>query len=187
MTTLNDNRSARSLTEDGDPTLYSDYYLEKASLGACSRSPNKSVREGKIGFNSQVARCVDAAFEDRSPMRGPGTYDFHHLYGCGIMRDARQSGTTAFNNKSPLLGYIRQIDTPGVGEYEPEMVEGNGGFSNQGSSSFAGNTARCAEAIASAGTAGPETYEQDHHSIARILETKRNPNLPPFDVSSRRL
>lgn len=188
MTKMNDDRSAQSMTEDSDPTLYSDYYLDKASLGACSRSANKSVREGRIGFNSQVPRCVDAGFEDRSPLRGPGTYDFHHLYGCGIMHGARQDSTTAFSNKAPLLGYIRQVDTPGVGDYGLEELHARtGSFSNQGWSSFAGNSARCADHIQTAGTAGPESYDQDHKSIVRMLEAKQNLRLPPFAVSSRRL
>jgi len=188
MTKLNDDRSAPSLTEDGDPGAYSDYHLEKASLGACnSHISNKSVREGQIGFNSRVARCVDASFDDRSGARGPGHYDFHHMYGCGVsLKSPSKSGTSAFTNKAPLLGYLREIHTPGSGDYRPEPIE-RSSDSKLGSSAFAGNTARCAASLESTCGPGPETYEQDHRSLTRQLHDRLNPNLPPFGVSSRRI
>lgn len=185
MSKLNEDRSAQSLTEDGDPTLYSDYHLEKMSLGKI-HTYNKLVSAGTIPFGTNTGR-TDADFEDRSPLRGPGSYDYHHLYGCGVMHGVGGKGTTAFTNSAPLLGFHRNIETPGAGAYEPKTIHGNGGFSNQGTSSFTGNTARCAEHITSAGTAGPETYDLDHQSIARAIVAKINPRLPPFDVSSRRL
>lgn len=187
MTNLHDDRSSPSLTSEGDPTAYSDYHLEKASLGACSRqSSNSKVREGQIGFNSKVARCVDASFDDRTPLRGPGSYNYHHLYGCAMDPGATKSGTTAFTNTAPLCGYVRKIDTPGAGDYRPEPAEGNS-YSKLGTSAFAGNSARCASQIATAGQVGPESYDQDHHSITRMLASKRNPRLPPFNASGARL
>ena len=72
MTSLHDDRSAPNMTEvTVDPTHYSDYYLQKESVGACSKaSPNVLIRDGKLGFSSNIPRCVDAQFEDRSPLRG---------------------------------------------------------------------------------------------------------------------
>lgn len=191
MTTLNDDRSAPMMTEDGDPTAYSDYHLDKASMGSCSHQmSNRHVREGRIGFGSRVARCVDASFEDNSAeakTRGPGSYNFDHLYSCGVQRGSTQSGTTAFTNKAPLCGYVRKSDTPGVGEYRPGRVERTSD-SKLGSSAFADSTARCASGLlAGAIGPGPETYEQDHKSLSYILENQHNPRLPPFGVSSRRI
>lgn len=191
MTNLDDDRSAPSLTGDGDPTAYSDYHLERASLGACSQQiSNRQVRQGRIGFGSRVARCVDASFEDNSEaakLRGPGAYNSEHLYSCGSMHGAAtQSGTTAFTNKAPLCGYVRKIDTPGVGDYRPERIE-TCSDSKLGSSSFAGTTARCSTDPASSGVGpGPESYELDQHTISRLLD-KSNSLLPPFGVSSRRI
>ena len=141
LTSLADDRSAKSLTEDGDPTLYSDYHLKKASLGT-ETSVNRRVREGKIAFNSNSARCGSSDYGEQTPMRGPGTYDHSHLYRTGVVKSAARAGTTAFTNKAPLLGYIRKNDTPGAGAYNPQRLDGGMGFSYSklGSCSFAGNS-----------------------------------------------
>ena len=192
MTSLHDDRSAPNMTEvTVDPTHYSDYYLQKESVGACSKaSPNVLIRDGKLGFSSNIPRCVDAQFEDRSPLRGPGTYDYYKLYGCGVTIGAAASnkGTTAFTNAAPLLGYIRNTDTPGAGEYDVKKKEAKEyTYSNKGSSAFAGTTARCGGGIPTCSAVGPEKYVLDHHSIERRLEAEKNPRLPPFGSSSRRL
>jgi hypothetical protein len=190
MSSADADRSApKLLFQHGvDPTAYSDYYLINASTGS-QTSANKKVREGGIGFNSNVARCVDAAFEDRSGARGPGTYDYSHMYATsqnsGRARAGR--GTTAFTSKVPLCGHVRKIDTPGAGEYSPELVKERGfSYSKAGSSAFAGNTARCASSIMPDGTAGPETYDLSGSSIT-AMASKKNPKSPPFGTSSRRL
>lgn len=196
MTRLDDDRSAPNMTYAAvDPTAYSDYYLDKDSVGACSKSSsNAQVRDGKIGFNSNVARCVDSTLTlgEKSDKRGPGTYNFDHLYNCGASdkpMSERKSGTTAFTSTAPLLGYVRTIDTPGSGDYHPEKMSYRGNsYSKLGGSAFVGNTARCAEVIqSSSGNLGPETYDQDHASLTRQLEAKHNPRLPPFATSQRRL
>ena len=187
LTNLTNDRSAPNFGANGDPTLYADYHLQKASLGN-QKSVNRRVRDGKIAFNSNSARCSHAGFEDNSPFRGPGTYSYAHLYSTAAEKSPTK-GTNAFTNRTPLLGYIRKIDTPGAGEYDPQRLDGAMGFSYSalGSCSFAGNTARCAEGFTPAGSAGPETYQQDQHSISRMVAAKKNPRAPPFGSSSRRL
>ena len=63
----------------------------------------------------------------------------------------------------------------------------DGSYSKLGSYSFASNTERCASAIVSAGTAGPETYDQAQHSITRMLAGNVNPRSPPFGTGQRRM
>ena len=175
--------------ETPDPTHYSDYHLEKASLGS-AKSANKYVREGKIAFDSNGPRCGDSSFEDRSPLRGPGHYDYSHIYESSVSKTNKNKGTTAFTNKAPLLGYMRKIDTPGVGEYDPKRMDHGTGnsYSNVGTSAFAGNTARCAEAgAAPAGTAGPETYDLEGSSLSRRAAAMVNPRAPPFGTGGRRI
>ena len=187
MTSMHDDRSAPRLTEDGDPTLYSDYYLQRLSVGS-HQSSNRRVREGRVAFNSDDSRCGHASFEDRSGLRGPGSYDYSHLYETSVDSSAAKagSGTTAFTSKAPLLGYIRKIDTPGAGEYDPRRDAGKASESAQGSAAFAGSTARCAEPLGTPGTAGPGTYDQGQHSIARTFSASESEHVPPFGSSSRR-
>ena len=188
MSKLNDDRSAPSFTEEGDPTAYSDYALDKASMTASSRQTwNRRVQSGSIGFNTNVARCVGTGFEESTPP--PGSYDFHHLYGCGetVQKASTGSGTASFTSQAPLRGYIRKIDTPEPGAYDPELLSG-GTLSKLGSSAFAGNLARCASLVDDTpATLGPTTYQVDNHSIERKVSTRSNSLLPPFDSSSRRL
>ena len=189
MTSGSNDRSAPRMTmETPDPAHYSDYHLEKASLGS-AKSANKHVRDGKIAFDSNGPRCGDSSFEDRSPLRGPGHYDYSHLYESSVSKANKNKGTTAFTNKAPLLGYMRKIDTPGVGEYDPKRMDhGNGNsYSKVGTSAFAGNTARCAEAAASAGTAGPETYDLEGSSLSRRAAAMVNPRAPPFGSGGARI
>merc|ERR1712167_567199 len=109
-----------------DPGTYSDYYLEQDSTGN-HRTTNKRVKEGRLAFNGDGPRCVNACFEDMSGERGPGTYDYYHMYGTGAPAGpggrgvVAHKGTNAFTNKVPLCGYIRKIDTPGVGAYSPGL------------------------------------------------------------------
>ena len=190
------DRSAKSLTEDGDPTLYSDYYLINASTST-QKSRNTRVQNGKISFMSDMPRCDDPAFEDRSGARGPGTYDFHCSNlaawekGVSGRKATRTTGTTAFTNKAPLLGYIRKIDTPDAGEYDPEKIAYRGcSYSKAGSCSFVGNTPRCASDIVARDAvtgAGPESYDLSGRSITAMIAAKKNPRSPPFGSSSKRL
>ena len=188
------DRSAPTLTEDGvpDPGFYSDYFLEKVSTGS-QVSANKKIRDSALGFNSDVARCVDSGFEDRSGLRGPGAYDFYHLYGTAVdggrAKDTTTRGTTAFTKSAPRCGYVRKMETPGAGNYEPinpRLARGST-QSKLGSSAFAGNTARCAAELMSEGSAGPETYDLSQMTMSNSLAARANPRSPPFGGSSRRI
>ena len=44
----------------------------------------------------------------------------------------KNRGTTAFTNKAPLLGYMRKIDTPGGGEYDPKRMDHYNSYSKKG-------------------------------------------------------
>ena len=184
MSKLNEDRSAPRFGEEGDPTAYSEYALEKASISATSRQTlNRRVQSGSIGFNTSAARCATTGCEE--PLRGPGSYDFHHLYGCGetVRKATSASGSASFTSQSPLRGYIRKNDTPEGGAYDPERLKA-GSVSKLGLSAFAGKTARCVSVIDE--TLDPTTYNVDHYSIQREL-TNANKLLPPFNSSSRRL
>lgn len=188
MTSGNQNRAAPRMTEETpDPSHYSDYYLKQASIGNLKTS-NKHVRDGKIAFDSNGPRCGDSSFEERSPLRGPGHYDYSHLYESGVSKADKRKGTTAFTNKAPLLGYMRKIDTPGGGEYDPKRMDHYNSYSTKGTSAFASTSARCAEAAAaSAGTAGPETYDLEGRSLGRQAAKMVNPQAPPFGTGGARI
>lgn len=187
-----DRDSASNLRGEGvDPGTYADHHFEQMTMVAkCGQSRNALVREGKISFESKIARCDASAYPDSTPLAiGPGKYSFEHLYACGEPKASPQM-TSSFRSKIPMGQHVRAIHTPGPGEYQ----EGEGSlreprsFSKLGSSSFAGGSARCAEMIATStsNTAiSPVTYPQDHHSIQRLLKGF-NPRLPAFASSSRR-
>ena len=183
MSSADQDRSAPKMTEETpDPSHYSDYYLKKQSIGNL-KTANKHVRDGKIAFDSNGPRCGDSSFEERSPLRGPGHYDYSHLYESGVSKADKNRGTTAFTNKAPLLGYMRKIDTPGGGEYDPKRMDHYNSYSKKGTSAFAGSSARCAETTAaSAGTAGPDTYDLEGMSLGQQAAKMVNPRAPPFGM-----
>ena len=82
-----DNRESKtSFTEETvDPGHYADYHLEVSSMcGRSLQSLNRCVSEGKIPFGSHVRRDDAAEITTTKCNAGPGDYDFHHLYGCGV-------------------------------------------------------------------------------------------------------
>ena len=186
-----DNRESKtSFTEEFvDPGHYADYHLDVASMfGRSTQSQNRCVSEGKIPFGSHVGRDGSGEVTTTKCNAGPGDYDFHHLYGCGV----RGNPLSSLKSKSPLCGYVRKTDTPGVGVYSPEKVPSSYSYSKCGSSAFAGQTpqhAVSAHDVPTTGTTiGPDTYVQDHHSINKMLRRSQDAskNAPPFGSSSRR-
>ena len=83
---------------------------------------------------------------------------------------------------------MRKIDTPGGGEYDPKRMDHYNSYSKKGTSAFAGSSARCAEAAAaSAGTAGPETYDLEGMSLGRQAASMVNLRAPPFGIGGARI
>ena len=189
MGELKCDRSAPKLTDEGDPTAYADGLMGKG----IRESSNKLVREGKLPFSSNTEREGEN-FGDQTPLRGPGSYDYQHLYALKVdtKQASKKVGTTAFVNSTARLGYLRMADAglPGPVDYDPKRIsDATLTYSAAGTSAFAGKTARCASAIMPPGNVGPETYDLFQRSIARELETRHapNPKQPPFGVQEKRL
>ena len=186
-------REGLLLNGDGDPGAYADHDLLKASLSARSRqSPNTLVREGKSGFTSKSPRGIGVDRIVKGP--GAGEYSFGHLYACGEPQATNQI-SSSFKSRLPLAGHIRKSDTPGCGDYFPDQAKDWSTAhlrcaSKAGMSCFAGGSPqhelRVHEGVATGAGVGPDTYEQDRHSLHKQMLAHRNPRLPGFASSSRR-
>ena len=148
-----------------------------------ARSFNRDVNSGKGSFNSTSARSKSPAA--RSARGGPGENDCSHMFSCGSSGSVHV--TSSFMSAQPLGGHIRKSDTPGVGEYEPNMVASKS-FGSAGSAMFAGSLKRgsAANRSATGEHIGPGSYELDKDSLQTKLEGLINPRLPGFGSSSKR-
>lgn len=176
-----------------EPGHYADYYLDRVSCGKGMESANKRVREGKLAFGTNTVRGDVATKAEHNV--GPGAYEYYHLYGCGQCGEKHaaqhsKSALSTLQSTVPRCGYIRNIDTPGAGDYYPEKTERHGySYSKRGSSAFAGLTpqhgVQLHEGSATGVIVGPNSYDQDHGTIRR-MSMEHNPRLPPFGASSVR-
>ena len=182
-------RDDKSKSGGGDPGLYTvetpGVHTGKAeTLSSRSRrSFNRDVNQGRGSFNSTSARSNTPPA--RSARGGPGEHDYMHMYSCGS--PASTQVTSSFLSAMPLGGHVRKSDTPGVGEYEPNNVEGFNA-SKSGMSMFAGSLkSRSVSSRSATGDhVGPGSYELEQRSIRKQMEASTNPRLPAFGSSSMR-
>jgi hypothetical protein len=173
----------------GDPGAYTidrggvQLGKKETIAGRAGRSFNRDVNSGKGSFNSTSARSKSPAA--RSARGGPGENDCSHMFSCGSSGSVHV--TSSFMSAQPLGGHIRKSDTPGVGEYEPNMVASKS-FGSAGSAMFAGSLKRgsAANRSATGEHIGPGSYELDKDSLQKKLEGLINPRLPGFGSSSKR-
>ena len=183
-------RDDKSRREGGDPGKYTvehpGVHTGKAeSIAARSqRSFNRDVGRGRGSFNSTTTRSQTPT--PHSTRGGPGEHDFSHLYSCG---NASTQVSSSFLSSVPLAGHIRKSHTPGVGEYDPEPMDGSSkSISKEGSASFAGSLkSRSASNFSTTGeNVGPGTYDLGQRSIYERMLASTNPRLPGFGSSSVR-
>lgn len=183
-------RSNSKVHQGGDPGQYTvdnpGVHTGKAeSISSRSRrSFNRDVGRGRGSFNSTMARSSTPP--PRSARGGPGEHDYSHLYTCG---NATTRVTSSFLSAVPLGGHVRKSDTPGVGEYDPDHVDGAArSVSKAGSSMFAGSIkSRAVSSYSTTGEhVGPGSYELQQSSIEERMKQSNNPRLPAFGSSAVR-
>lgn len=179
-------RDSAVLLETGDPGAY---HLEAQQLAETSkRSHNRNAREGRGSFRALTPRGDGVDFVGAGV--APGCYDFQHLYGCGEAA-ASQQMTSSFRSALPLAGHVRYTDTPGVGEYDLQPVEGSTrSMSRAGSSMFAGGSSQHAlhatEGDTTGVDVGPGKYKVERTDLYQKIVHTANPRLPGFNSTQRR-
>jgi len=178
--------------DSGDPGQYPHAADDFTTAVRSRRTHNWKNREGNAQFNARTPRgdgVNHVGSTQDLPGCGPQEHTYDHLFACG---QPCTPLTSAFKSALPLGGHIRKMDTPGVGDYEPEECCVDKSFSKRGSSMFATDsiqhplneselfTQTTDEKI------GPGTYEQLDRSIRKKVQDKLNPRLPPFASSAAR-
>jgi len=192
----------RSIISDhlGDPGAYTPRVLEDMAP------------KSRTSFNRPTTECGDGSFTTRdaarphstparSQRRGPGEYDYQHIYACGRPVNGSVKIRSSFQSELPLGGHVRKSLTPGVGTYYPHaspdhvqarsMVKPFHSYSARGSSMFAGAGPRSRTSLSdelasrTAKSIGPGAYDLSPGSIQAKI-AKSNKRLPGFGASAPR-
>jgi len=188
----------------GDPAAYNIDGEDLAPNSKASfRVPNAKARGS---FNS-TSDARPRSAPPRSTPRGPGQYDYQHMYATGRDYSSSQKIVSSFRSAVPQGGHVRKATTPrhvGVGCYDvhgnPDHVQAKclqrsrHCFSRDGSSMFAGNSPSSrtplADQMASRTdkSVGPGSYDLSPGSIRHTarMRAEANKRRPGFASSSPR-